>query len=301
MARTPDRNFTKKAKALAHLREAGEILRAAKGKYDHIDFKPPESVAKAAERGLEYRKKGGGGGLSTEQASKQGIGSGVQRAVNLKNRNNLSPATVRRMHSFFSRHEKNKSIAAEHRGTPWKDKGYVAWLLWGGDPGAAWARKVVRQMDAADEKSKKASCDGGRAEKPRREDDTYMSRKALRQMAVQAMILSDVVRPGVPLMDWQESKLAQASQGLNSVFNAMMFSDRSPLNRLASENEPTNPELWDKVQALTRGDRKTLEHGGKKIDGPRGGKGFKKFPSAYANGWAVKTYESLGGGWRKKD
>lgn len=127
-------------------------------KYDHIDFKPPASVARAAERGLEYRRrqKGDKAGLSTGEAAAQGIGSGVQRAVNLKNRDTMSPATVRRMSNFFSRHQKNKSIDPKHRGEPWKDKGYVAWLLWGGDPGRSWASKIVRQMDAAD-KSKTAS------------------------------------------------------------------------------------------------------------------------------------------------
>jgi hypothetical protein len=256
------------------LADAAWMLRTAKGKYDHIDFRPPESVAKAAERGLEYRKKGKGGGLSTGEAAAQGIGSGVQRAVNLKNRDTLSPATVKRMHAFFSRHEKNKSIAAEHKGTPWKDRGYVAWLLWGGDPGAAWARKIIRQMDAADEKAKKKASTGY-------EDGTYMSRRYLRQMAVQAALLSKVVRPGVPLMDWQEAKIAQAGHGLNAVFNALLFSDRSPLAKAASENEPTNPELWSKMKAKAK-------------------RTYDKWPSAYAVGWAVKQYNKAGGGWRKK-
>ncbi len=123
------------------------------GKYDHINFKPPESVVAAATRGLELRKKASPsnrGGLTAAEAGKQGIGSGVQRAANLKNRTTMSPKTVRMMNRFFARHEKNKAINPENRGTPWNDKGYVAWLLWGGDAGQAWARKLVRQMDAAD-------------------------------------------------------------------------------------------------------------------------------------------------------
>ena len=65
-------------------------------KYSHINFKPTKSIAAAAARGLEYRKKAGGkGGLSGKQAKKHGIGSGVQRAVNLKNRDTMSPGTVR--------------------------------------------------------------------------------------------------------------------------------------------------------------------------------------------------------------
>lgn len=125
-----------------------------KGKYSHINFTPPEGVASAAARGLEYRKKSGKGGLSVKQASKQGIGSGVQRASNLKNRSKLSPGTVRRMVSFFARHEKNKGIDPDKKGSPEKDAGYVAWLLWGGDAGKAWANKVKGQMDAADKKRK---------------------------------------------------------------------------------------------------------------------------------------------------
>jgi hypothetical protein len=34
-------------------------------RYNHINFTPPESVAKAAEKGLEYRKRSGGSISST--------------------------------------------------------------------------------------------------------------------------------------------------------------------------------------------------------------------------------------------
>jgi hypothetical protein len=127
--------------------------RFAAKKYDHIDFKPPESVANAAKKGLEYRKKAkpsNKGGLTPSEAAKEGIGSGVQRAVNLKNRDNVSPEVIRQMNAFFSRHEKNKSVAPEFKNEPWNDKGYVSWLLWGGDPGQTWAAKILKQMKAAD-------------------------------------------------------------------------------------------------------------------------------------------------------
>ena len=126
-------------------------------KYEHINFTPPKSVAKAAERGLELRSKASPsnrGGLTPGQASEHGIGSGVQRAVNLKNRTTMSPKVVKQMKAFFARHEKNKGIKEENKGKPWNDKGYVAWLLWGGDPGKTWAEKIVGQMEKADEKEK---------------------------------------------------------------------------------------------------------------------------------------------------
>jgi len=127
-------------------------------KYEVLDFTPPKAVASAAAMGLEYREKAGGkGGLTPSQAAKEGIGSGVQRAINLKNRDKLSPETVKRMKAFFSRHQKNKGIASEFKGTPWKDRGYVAWLLWGGDPGRAWAENMVDKMNKIDERNKMAN------------------------------------------------------------------------------------------------------------------------------------------------
>lgn len=66
----------------------------------------------------------------------------------------------------------------------------------------------------------------------------------------------------------------------------------------ASENEPTNPELWSKVQDLVAGRSSSMEHNGETIEGPNGGKGFDVHPSAYSNAWASKLYKRLGGGWR---
>jgi hypothetical protein len=274
---------------------------AAPAKYDHIDFVPPESVAKAAERGLKLRKQQGAdkAGLTPEEASKEGIGSGVQRAVNLKNRNKVSPKTIGMMVGFFARHEKNKSLSAENKSTPWKDKGYVSWLLWGGDPGKSWAEKIKKQMETADKKpqTKKADADG-----------SYMSRGFVRQMAQQARELIDLVDQAGQLEDWQESKITSAANSLNAVYNALKYRDEPSPSRVlanwqakkAAENEPTNPGLWEKVQKLTKGEVKSLTHGGKTIEGPNDGKGFDKFPSAYANGWASKVYKDLGGGWKKE-
>jgi 2'-5' RNA ligase len=97
------------------------------------------------------RRKYKRGGLSNKEASKQGIGSGVQRATNLANGDAVSPDTIGRMVSFFARHEKNKDSKTPG-GEP--GAGQIAWLLWGGDPGQRWAKKTKRQMEAADMKSK---------------------------------------------------------------------------------------------------------------------------------------------------
>jgi hypothetical protein len=113
--------------------------------YSEINFVPPQSVANAAARGLALRKQSGRGGLSTQQAAKEGIGSGVARAVSLKNRQKLSPSTISRMVSFFARHSAFKK---NHTTNP-PSNSLISWNLWGGDPGRAWAEKIKAQMDRA--------------------------------------------------------------------------------------------------------------------------------------------------------
>ena len=127
-------------------------LTAKAKKYSHINFKPPASVTKAAQRGLELRKKFKKGGLSTQEAGKQGIGSGVARATSLSRRSNVSPKVIKQMCGYFSRHAKDKKPGWSNASNP--SKGYIAWLLWGGNPGRGWANKVKRQMEAADKKVK---------------------------------------------------------------------------------------------------------------------------------------------------
>ena len=110
-------------------------------------FIPPLAVAKEARKGLELRRKYKRGGLSNKQASELGIGSGVQRAVDLSNRDNMSPKTIKRMVSFFARHKKNKDSMTKD-GEP--GAGKIAWLLWGGDAGEKWSNSVLDKMKQAD-------------------------------------------------------------------------------------------------------------------------------------------------------
>lgn len=111
-------------------------------KYSHIDFIPPKGAQEAARRALEVR--------ADKPPSQRGMTPvGISRARDLANGETLSPDTVRRMLAFFTRHEVDK------QGSTWDEqgKGWQAWHGWGGDPGFAFARKVVKQMNTADEKS----------------------------------------------------------------------------------------------------------------------------------------------------
>lgn len=109
-------------------------------KYDHIDFRPPDSVAENAEKALKLRSKFDRGGTEV----------GVARARDLKNRENLTPDTISRMVSYFARHESDKD-ADGFGDEDDPSAGYIAWLLWGGDAGRDWADGVKREMDEADQ------------------------------------------------------------------------------------------------------------------------------------------------------
>lgn len=99
-----------------------------------VDLVPTEEMAEAATRGLMLRKKYNRGGTAV----------GVARARDIKNRTELSSETVKRMVAFFDRHEKNKAGGED-------DAGYIAWLLWGGDPGRAWAVRKVKELERKQE------------------------------------------------------------------------------------------------------------------------------------------------------
>ena len=101
---------------------------------------PPEDVAAAAKRGLELREKFHRGGTSV----------GVHRAKELSERRPLSLRDVVAMSAFFARHEVDKASKSHE----WGDEanpsaGYVAWLLWGGEPGRRWADDIKARASKA--------------------------------------------------------------------------------------------------------------------------------------------------------
>jgi hypothetical protein len=386
-------------------------------KYDHIDFTPPKGVADAAAKGLELRQKASPsnrGGLTVSEASEQGIGSGVQRAVNLKNRDTISPKVIKQMRGFLSRSEGYAEISPENKDTPWNDKGYVAWLLWGGDPAKAWVAKVIKQMEAADEKEKQSkqaySSDvqetGGIKTLPQGkweivgwselsdymkgsvwdvydlsygsigkhvpdmavfgkkykylylidiDDDIYPdafiaykvtpagfkialggtdgTRKAKKAMILKMKELirkpgwyaeashkvadilesagmrpiddEEVVRKTLKgkeiewLGDGKYSRQLgksgiSAAKSLYGTPRVAMQVRVARRYRKAGENEPTNPKLWEKVQALTKGEVKSIKVNGKTINGPNDGKGFTVFPCVPVDGSEALTRQ----GWR---
>ena len=103
-----------------------------------IDTVPTDAMATEAQRGLNWRREFKRGGTSI----------GVARANQLVNKENLSPDTVKRMYSYFSRHEVDKQGQGFKKGSEgYPSAGRIAWALWGGDAGFGWSRKVRNQIE----------------------------------------------------------------------------------------------------------------------------------------------------------
>jgi len=97
---------------------------------------PPQAVQSAARRGLEMYDNGeAGGGL--EAAT-------VARARKIASGASLTDDHVKRMYSFFERHDKTRPDDGGSGPSPWR----TAWMLWGGNAGRRWAASVVKQMEA---------------------------------------------------------------------------------------------------------------------------------------------------------
>jgi Phage portal protein len=97
-------------------------------------FAPTKEMAAEAELGLKWREEYGRGGTEV----------GVARARDISNLRNLSYDTVKRMNSYFSRHEVDKEATGWNAGEEgFPTAGRIAWQLWGGEPGKEWAERII--------------------------------------------------------------------------------------------------------------------------------------------------------------
>jgi len=102
-------------------------------------FVPPQGVISNAKRGLELRREFNRGGTEV----------GVARARSLSNGQSIPLETIRRMVSYFARHEVDKK-GEDWGNTSNPSAGYIAWLLWGGDAGKTWANSISEREKKKD-------------------------------------------------------------------------------------------------------------------------------------------------------
>lgn len=101
---------------------------------------PPQGVREEARRALEWIEEGHAGDGFTDV--------GRKRASDLARGAAVSEETLRRMRSFFARHEVDKQGEGWSPGEDgYPSPGRVAWAAWGGDAGRSWANSILEGLD----------------------------------------------------------------------------------------------------------------------------------------------------------
>jgi len=99
-------------------------------------YKPTAGMKSAAKRAIRWKEQG--------KATGAGTAVGWTRAGQLARGETLSLSTVKRMYSFFSRHEVDKK-GKDFYNTSNPSNGRIMWDAWGGDAGFSWSRKIVER------------------------------------------------------------------------------------------------------------------------------------------------------------
>ena len=136
-------------------------------------YTPPVQVAENAREALAQR--------DLKPASERGMTlTGLARARQLSERRPVSIDVIRRMVSYFARHEVDKT------GATWDEwgKGRQAWNGWGGDAGRRWAESILKEYEQMNDETKAA--------RRHSESDMKMIRKLRQTMKTGLQLLTDL-------------------------------------------------------------------------------------------------------------
>ena len=145
-----------------------EPMIVGRAKYDGIDFGPPEGVKAKLRKGLKLYEDGKGGkGL---------VPATISWARKLVAGDNITPEKARKMSAWHARHAVDKRPGWDKAGE--ETPGYVANLLWGGEPGREWADRLVKAMEKKDSEMKET----------RQEEEVLESTEAVEVVAAEEVV-----------------------------------------------------------------------------------------------------------------
>lgn len=93
----------------------------------------PAGVKEAAQKGLDLHR----------EYSRGGTHVGLATARTLTTKRAISAAKVKHISRYFPRHAVDN---LDQHDPP--SNGYIAWLLWGGDPGRSWSTRIAKRLDS---------------------------------------------------------------------------------------------------------------------------------------------------------
>jgi hypothetical protein len=102
-------------------------------------YSPNDGMKSAARRAIKWKEDG--------KATGAGTPVGWGRARDIVAGRSMSLSVVKRMYSFFSRHEVDKKGKGFYDGPEFPSKGRVMWDAWGGDAGFSWSKAIVKRNE----------------------------------------------------------------------------------------------------------------------------------------------------------
>jgi hypothetical protein len=101
-------------------------------------YSPTAGMKAAARRAIKWKEDG--------KATGAGTPVGWGRARDIVAGRSMSLSVVRRMFSFFSRHEQASKGGKDFNNTSNPSNGRIMWDAWGGNAGFTWSRAIVNRM-----------------------------------------------------------------------------------------------------------------------------------------------------------
>ena len=258
-------------------------------------YKPTSGMQSAARRAIKLKEQG--------KAKGAGTMVGWTRAGQLARGETLSLSTVKRMYSFFSRHEIDKK-GKDFNNAENPSNGKIMWLAWGGDAGFSWSRKIVNR-----EKNMKKSI---------QMQETIEEIKSILEDVINPIdtvveVSDDVLEKSQNLSDEEISKSYESDneeedkwdnmqkacwsgykqEGMKDK-NGRMVPNCVPVEKsIISENLDKAKEKYEDVIKPRKGEPSDKELYARIVAAAK--KKFDVYPSAYANGWVVQEYKRRGG------
>jgi hypothetical protein len=254
-------------------------------------YKPTAGMQSAARRAIKLKEQG--------KAKGAGTMVGWTRAGQLARGETLSLSTVKRMYSFFSRHEVDKK-GKDFNNAENPSNGKIMWLAWGGDAGFSWSRKIVNR-----EKNMKKSI---------QMQETIEEIKS---------ILEDVINPIDTVVEVSDDVIEKSNEEISKSYesdneeedkwdnmqkacwsgykqdgmkdkNGRMVPNCVPVEKsIISEDLDKAKEKYEDVIKPRKGEPSDKELYSRIVAAAK--KKFDVYPSAYANGWVVQEYKRRGG------
>jgi hypothetical protein len=263
-------------------------------------YKPTAGMKSAAKRAIRWKEQG--------KAKGAGTAVGWTRAGQLARGETLSLSTVKRMFSFFSRHEVDKK-GKDFYNTSNPSNGRIMWDAWGGDAGFSWSRKITQR-----EKNMKKSLEVQEVI----EEIKDMLEDAVNPVDTVIEIPEDTLSKSVDPKPEEETdeemsknyesdneeedkwdNLQKAcwsgykQEGMKEK-NGRMVPNCVPVNKsMDSEDLDKAKEKYEDVIKPRKGEPADKELYSRIVSEAK--KKFDTYPSAYANGWVVQEYKRRGG------